>query len=245
MAHDECLFLVVTGTDTGVGKTWAGAALARALARRGHRVTAVKPIESGCGENPEMEDGALLASATDQQRPRRALLRLRAPVAPPVAADLEGVEIDADAILVEIVELASASDIVLVEGAGGLCSPLTWDADLLDLAEALHASVLLVGSDRLGVVNHVVLTLNTLLASTVSLLGVVLTAPATDDASTGTNADVLRRVLGGRDSGVAYDRVVTVPRGDWRDTTHELDTVVSWVEEALVILRSSVREVRG
>src|SRR6185436_1437495 len=93
-AADECLYLVVAGTDTGVGKTWVCAALARALVERGLRVTAVKPVESGCGETvgPE-EDGVVLAEATGQERPREALLRLRAPVAPPVAADLEGVEV--------------------------------------------------------------------------------------------------------------------------------------------------------
>ena len=196
MANDECLFLVVTGTDTGVGKTWVGAALANALTLRGHRVTAVKPIESGCGViDADAEDGAILASATGQERPLRALLRLRAPVAPPVAADAEGATIDADALVYEILEFARTSDVVLVEGAGGLCSPLSWTADLLDVAEVLEASVLLVGSDRLGVVNHVVLTLNTLLASSATFLGVVLSAPAAADASTGTNADVIRKFI--------------------------------------------------
>jgi hypothetical protein len=132
-----------------------------------------------------------------------------------------------------------------VEGAGGLCSPLVWDADLLDLAAALGASILLVGSDRLGVVNHVVLTINTLLAGSEPLLGVVLTAPETGDASTGTNADALRRVLGGRESDKGYDRVVMVGRGDWRNAGGELDPVVSWVEEALDALRSTSRGQEG
>jgi dethiobiotin synthetase len=246
MPNDDCLFLVVTGTDTGVGKTWVGAALARELTRRGYRVTAVKPIETGCDASTEAtEDGVILATATDQEHPRRALLRLRTPVAPPVAAESEGVEIELDALFESICTYSRSSDVVLVEGAGGLCSPLAWDADLLDLAAALGASVLLVGSDRLGVVNHVVLTINTLLAGSEPFLGVVLTAPETEDASTGTNADTLRRVLGGGESNRGYDRVVTVGRGDWHDAGGELDPVVSWVEEALDVLRSTSRGHEG
>jgi dethiobiotin synthetase len=203
----------------------------------------VKPVESGCGENPEgTEDGAILAVATGQPEPRHALLRLRTPVAPPVAADLEGVTIDVDALLDAIRSLASTSDVVLVEGAGGFCSPLSWNADLLDFAEALDASVLVVGSDRLGVVNHVILTINTLLSGSLSLLGVVLGAPAAADASTGRNADVLRRVLGGRESSAGYDRIATIARGDWREAADEIETVVSWVEEELAVLRSSMQE---
>src|SRR5262245_13552878 len=93
-------YIVIAGTDTGVGKTRVATGLAVALASRGARVVAVKPIESGCGDEPSpAEDGVALAEATGQSEPRAALLRLRTPVAPPVAADLEGVSIDLAALV--------------------------------------------------------------------------------------------------------------------------------------------------
>jgi dethiobiotin synthetase len=84
----------VTGTDTEVGKTWVTAALGAALVAQGRSVVAIKPVESGVALDG-VEDGALLAEATGQRAPLQALTRLRAPVAPPVAADREGVRLDA------------------------------------------------------------------------------------------------------------------------------------------------------
>lgn len=230
MRTDEPYFVVVTGTDTGVGKTWVTAALARTLVRRGLRVVATKPIETGCsGDAAATEDGAILAEATGQAAPLAALLRLRTPVAAPVAADLEGASIDLDTIVDSVVSLGDGADVVLVEGAGGLCSPLSWEADLVDVAKLLDAGVLVVGSDRLGVVNHVALTLNTILGCEAEPLGVVLTAPEAADASTGTNAQTLRRILGDSCAMDAYERVVTVARGDWREAHAALDTVAGWI----------------
>jgi dethiobiotin synthetase len=205
-------FLVVAGTDTGVGKTFVTVALAHALQRRGARVVAVKPVESGCGEGPrDHEDGALLALATGQAEPCEALVRLRTPVTPALAADMEGVVVDVPALATRIRQLGDAADVVLVEGAGGLLSPLAWDRDLTHLARDLDdARVLLVGSDRLGVLHHVHATVQVLCDTWLQPLGVVLSAPGVPDASTGTNAASLRRQL------AAYrnldGRIVTVPR---------------------------------
>jgi dethiobiotin synthetase len=230
MRTDEPYFVVVTGTDTGVGKTWVTAALARSLSRHGLRVVATKPIETGCaGDADATEDGAILAEATGQEAPREALLRFRAPVAAPVAADLEGASIDLDMLVDSVASFGNDADVVLVEGAGGLCSPLSWEADLVDVAKLIGAGILVVGSDRLGVVNHVALTLNTILGCEADPLGVVLTAPEVADASTGTNAPTLRRVLGDPGDMRAYERVVTVARGDWRDAGDGLDAVVAWI----------------
>jgi dethiobiotin synthetase len=158
---------------------------------------AVKPVESGCGEDPDGEDGVLLARATGQIAPERALVRLGSPVAPPEAADREGVKLDPDLWLDEIRRASEGADLVLVEGAGGLLSPLTWDYDALDLARELGAGALLVGADRLGTQNHVLLCERTLAAEGVPLLGVVLSAPGEPDASTGTNGAALRRLRPG------------------------------------------------
>lgn len=205
-------YIVIAGTDTGVGKTRVATGLAVALAARGARVVAVKPVESGCGDEPSpAEDGVALAEATGQDAPREALLRLRAPVAPPVAADLEGVSIDLGALVARTREHGRGADVVLVEGAGGLCSPLSWTGDLVDVARGLDAVALVVGADRLGVVNHTLLTVIAMAAADVLPIGFVLSAPDRPDASTGTNAGTLRRVLA-RVAPPLAGRIVTLPR---------------------------------
>ena len=172
--------LLITGTDTGVGKTWTGCALARALRRSGRRVVAVKPLETGCpGPPAETEDGALLARATGQAEPQHALLRFRDPVAPPEAADREGRHIDFEDLVRRVREYAARADISLVEGAGGLLSPLTWERSALDLARALEARVLLVAADRLGTISHTLMALKLLELNRLEVLGVVLTRART------------------------------------------------------------------
>ncbi len=204
------MFVIVAGTDTGVGKTFVGALVARALKARGVRVLAVKPIESGCAEAVrDDEDGVILARATGQASPGHALQRLRAAVTPALAADLEGVTIDVDQLVEAVRALGAQADLVLVEGAGGLLSPLSWTRDVrdaTDIALALGAPVLLVGADRLGVLHHVRAAARILEARGIALAGVVLSAPAEADGSTGTNLAALERL------GFRRDRLATVPR---------------------------------
>jgi dethiobiotin synthase len=216
--------VLVAGTDTGVGKTVVGCGLARRLARDGVRVTAVKPVESGCGETPaDGEDGVLLASATGQAAPEAALVRLRTPVAPPVAADREGVELDGRAWIREVRALAETADVLILEGAGGLLSPLTWESTALDLASALDAVAILVAPDRLGSLNHALLTVSVLRTAGVPLLGVVYSAPGAPDESTGTNADSFRRVAAGVP-------VAVLPRvGGVEEAADRLEAVAEWV----------------
>lgn len=200
--------VVLTGTDTGVGKTWAGRALALALRQAGRAVVAIKPIESGCAAEPgQAEDGALLAAATGQAEPRHALRRFRAPVAPAVAADAEGGNLELDQLATEIEQHSRQADVLLLEGAGGVLAPLAWDWTVLDLARVFEASALVLGSDRLGVINHTLLTLSALDLAGIRVAGVVLTPPATPDPSTGHNAGAIGRLSG-------IERVRVAPRAD-------------------------------
>jgi dethiobiotin synthetase len=220
-------FVVVSGTDTGVGKTFVTVALARALVGAGRRVVALKPIESGCADALDpAEDGARLAAATGQASPARAILRLRTPVTPALAADREGVAIDLLALCNAAREHGAGAEVVLVEGAGGLLSPLSWSHDVTDVARALDASVILVASDRLGVLHHTRSAFEVMKARGLPALGVVLSAPAEADASTGTNAEALRRVL-------PEARIASVPRllgSDADDRAAKaLDPVVAWL----------------
>ena len=185
------MIALVTATGTGVGKTWVTCALARELARSGARVVAIKPIETGGGD-----DGELLAAATGQAEPRRALVRLREPLTPALAADREGVTLDFDALVADVAGFARGADVALVEGAGGVLSPITWDADATTLARALGAKVVLVAPDALGTLSAVLTAMVALRASSLAPAAVVLVEPAARDASTGTNADALRRRAG-------------------------------------------------
>ncbi|HEX5385868.1 MAG TPA: dethiobiotin synthase [Gemmatimonadales bacterium] len=226
--------VLVTGTDTGVGKTWAGCALAHALRAVGRRVIAVKPVESGCGDSGAEpaagEDGERLAAATGQAAPRRALRRFRAAIAPAAAADLESGNpseaagtLELDQIAAEIEAAAGDADVLLVEGAGGLLSPMAWDWTAVDLARTLDASALVIASDRLGTINHTLLTLSALDLAGVRVAGVVLSAPAAPDASTGGNAAAIMRLSG-------IDRVRAVPRVDDPAAAAEwFGEVVSWL----------------
>jgi dethiobiotin synthetase len=185
--------ILVTGTDTGVGKTWVGCALARGLRAAGRRVVAIKPVETGCGEPGDetigdSEDGVLLAGATGQAEPAHAIVRLPVPVAPAVALDVADTDIDFDSLVLRIERYAKGADVVLIEGVGGVLAPITWEWNATDLAETLGARALVVAADRLGTINHTLLTLSVLELSGIPVLGVVLTTPAVADRSTGTNA---------------------------------------------------------
>ncbi|HEX3234358.1 MAG TPA: dethiobiotin synthase [Gemmatimonadales bacterium] len=208
--------LLITGTDAGVGKTRIACALARALTAASVRVVAIKPVETGCAAKTQAdEDGARLAAATGQAAPLAALHRLSARLAPALAADSEAVEIDLDALLLRIEELSEGSEVLLLEGAGGLLSPISWEWSVVELARSLGATVLVVGSDRLGVINHALLTLSALELAGVTLTGVVLTAPAAPDRSTGLNAPAIARLAG-------IDRVIAEPQA--------ADALVSWLD---------------
>jgi len=225
--------VVVTGTDTGVGKTLVTAGLARALLDAGKLTIAVKPIESGCEHEAaaSTEDGVVLATATGQHAPREALVRLRAPLAPALAAEREGISIDMDGLAARIRALGDGADVVLVEGAGGLLSPLTWVEDVTHLARRLDARVLVVGADRLGTLNHVHMTVQVLLDSWLLPLGVVLSAPPEADASTGTNAEALRRRLD--HYGGVKRRIAELPRvAGVADAAVRLTRVMDWLSAA-------------
>lgn len=227
-------FVVVAGTDTGVGKTFVASGIARALATRGLRVVAVKPVETGCAspDPADGEDGVELARATAQREPLAALERLRAPLAPAVAAELEGASIDVDALTDRIAACGRAADVVLVEGAGGLLSTLSWTRDLTHVASRLDAPVLLVGADRLGTLNHVRLSLQVLLDAWVMPLGVVLSAPPAPDASTGRNAAALRRLspIPQLSAVPLADRLLELPRlAPPDDPARALSPVTDWI----------------
>jgi len=220
--------ILVTGTDTHVGKTWAGCALAQALRSSGRRVVAVKPVETGCSGAPgEREDGVLLAQATGQSHPTHAIFRVTDAVPPALAGDRSGITIDFDALVLRLERYADEADDLLIEGVGGLLTPMTWEWNMVDVAKALGACVLVVAVDRMGAINSTLLTLSALELAGVSCAGVLLTTPESADQTTGVNAPAIARLSG-------LDRVVTAPRTAYPDRTEALRTVTGWLSRMQV-----------
>lgn len=215
--------ILITGTGTGVGKTWVGQALALALRSAGKEVVAIKPVETGCyGPAGEREDGVLLAQATGQNHPSQAIFRLPDNVPPTLSSDKSGITIDFDGLVLKIERCGETAEFLLIEGTGGLLEPVTWEWNMVDVARALGACALVVAVDRLGTINHTLLTLSALELAGVPCAGVVLTIPESADLSTGTNAAAIARLSG-------LDRVVAAPRSAYPDRTDAMRTVVGWL----------------
>jgi dethiobiotin synthetase len=187
----------VTGTDTGVGKTFVACALAHAWRRRGRRVAVMKPIETGVEGEPD--DARRLAAASGDPAPLDDVCpyRLRAPLAPAVAARLEGVALDVERLVALVVRRAAEADVLLVEGAGGLLVPVAGRATWADVALRAALPLLVVAANRLGTVNHCVLTARVAAAAGLTVRAIVLSQPsAHPDPSAATNPDTVRDLTG-------------------------------------------------
>lgn len=188
--------LFIAGTDTDVGKTHVGCAIARAWRARGIRVGVCKPAESGIPPGSEPADTRALADAADDPRPLREICpyQLVEPLAPGVAAERAGVTVDPELLLAAIRAAARNTDRILVEGAGGLLVPYAPGFDGIDLAKRSSLPVLLVGRRGLGTINHVRLSIEALRTRDIPIAGVVLSAPA-EGVAAETNRDQLEKLL--------------------------------------------------
>jgi dethiobiotin synthetase len=218
------LGLFITGTGTGVGKTYAGALIARALRDVGKRVGVYKPVASGC----ELRAGKLVSpdavtlweaagrpGTLEQVCPQR----FAAPLAPHLAARAEGRHVDSKLLREGIEFWRSTSDVVIVEGAGGLMSPISDEDYNADLVADLEFPLVVVAANLLGTINATLQTLIT--ASTfregLHVAGIVLNSsnPTGADPSVESNAEELARrcarpFLATAEYGGGFDRAV-----DW------------------------------
>ena len=216
--------ILVTGTDIAVGKTWVACSLARALQQAGKRVIGIKPVETGCSRQPnKSEDGARLARATGQTAPTHAIIRLGESLAPVLASERAGDEIDFDALVLKIERFADQAEYAIIEGAGGLLTPITWEWNMAEVARSLGAAALVVGADRRGTISHTLLTLSALELAGIPCIGVVLTSTEVKDESTGANGAAIARLSG-------LDRVATLPRvGDDKMAAASMSEVITWL----------------
>ncbi|HTN72968.1 MAG TPA: dethiobiotin synthase [Methylomirabilota bacterium] len=171
--------IFITGTETGVGKTFFACGLAALLREAGYRVGVMKPAETGCAERDGRifpEDAVHLkeASGCDVTLEKICPYQFRDPLAPSVAAEREGLRIDIDRLMGIYNEISSNHDITLVEGAGGLMVPVLPSYTYADLAGVLKLPVIVVAANRLGVINHLLLTLEHASCKGLRVLGYVL-----------------------------------------------------------------------
>lgn len=188
----------VTGTDTGVGKTLVACGLARSLRELGFKVGVMKPAETGCKNvagHLVPQDAARLkeAAACDEPVERICPYRLATPLAPSVAAQKAGVKISPPLLVRLCRDMALANDVMLVEGAGGLMVPLVSNYTYADLALELTLPVLVVVANRLGAINHALLTLDHAVCMRLNVAGYILNnLESHSTPASKTNAETLR-----------------------------------------------------
>ena len=188
IAEMEQTTCFITGTDTGVGKTVLTALLTRYLRERGINVAALKPVCSGGRGDARALHAALNgALSLDEVNP----WHFRAPIAPLLAARREHKHVRLADVLAHVRAMQKRFDVLLVEGAGGLLSPLGENFDSRDLIAALRAAPMVVCPNRRGAVNQVLLFLEALPRGAAAKARVVLMSPSKPDAATRTNPSLL------------------------------------------------------
>lgn len=190
----------ITGTDTGVGKTFVTCALLRAFATQGYRVVGMKPVAAGCRrDHGELvsEDVEQLQAASNVRLPLSAVnpYAFEPPIAPHIAANEAGVEINTLHIVDCYQVLQQSADIVMVEGVGGFCVPLNETEDTADLAVALKLPVILVVGLQLGCINHAILTAQAIRQRGLKLAGWVANHAYGDMAASEQNIASLQQRL--------------------------------------------------
>jgi dethiobiotin synthetase len=190
---------LVTGTDTGVGKTVVAAAIIARLREQGQPVRAVKPLITGLDEAPDADwppDHELLARVSGQRPDETMLHGFGPPVSPHLAAELARVRAPSvRQLTAEIRAATPAGSVVIVEGVGGLLVPINSGASVLDLAVALELPLIVAARPGLGTISHTLLTAQAAQAAGLRIAGIVLTPwPAEPDAIVRSNRDTIERL---------------------------------------------------
>ncbi|MDD5384985.1 MAG: dethiobiotin synthase [Gallionella sp.] len=207
----------ITGTDTGVGKTLVSCALLHGFAAQGKRVVGMKPVAAGCADGGQHEDVRQLRAASNvlasggQINPYCFVQA----VAPQLAAQFVGVNINFARIVESFSELDAQADVVIVEGVGGFRVPLNAGQDSADLAEQLGLPIILVVGMRLGCLNHALLTAEAIAARGLMLAGWVANV---------LDADGTTRRCEASGAGVPSDRLL--PQTSGYAITSDLASVV-------------------
>jgi len=191
--------VAITGTDTGVGKTTVAVGLLSVLRHQGFRVAGMKPIETGVRRGDPTSDAMRLWDAAGQRDSLRDVspFVFEDPVAPFIAAGAGGRLIDVATLDAAFARLSHDRRVVVVEGAGGILCPIHSDLFMLDLFERWQLEVIVVAPNRLGTINHTLLTVCAAEAANLRVRGVVLNdlPGGQNDRSCRSNAEVLESLI--------------------------------------------------
>ena len=183
----------VTGTDTGVGKTYVTRLILEALRNRGIRATGYKPV--ACGDRDDAHEMAAASSCTDIDRINP--VHFKTPVAPYVAGILENHSVDREMLVEGYRSLAGEFEAVIVEGAGGWEVPICAGYRISDLARDLALPVLIVAGNKLGALNHILLTVDAIRAKGLTCAGLILNQLGDElDTAMITNKGVIEDLSG-------------------------------------------------
>ena len=202
--------LGITGTDTGVGKTVITAGLTAWLRKQGLNAVGMKPIETGGSAN----DAEMLRAASDNSATvdEIAPIRFALPLAPAVAARFAGSPIDVYKLDERFAALSRGRDAILVEGAGGIVVPVHGRLSYAGLFRRWDLGLIIVAQNRLGVINHTVLTATAARFAGLELVAIVLndTPTSVEDPSRASNRDAIEELI--EDVPVLSFPAVTNPR---------------------------------
>ena len=221
--------IFISGTDTGVGKTFICGLLYRYLRQKGVNVGYQKWVSTGDPEVPadllfclQTAEQAYEANMLDMQVP----YRLQYPASPHFAAELEGIELNKEHILQRFQEYTQKVELLVVEGVGGLLVPLRRDLLLIDLLEDLQISTLLVSRSGLGTLNHTLLSLEALRFRSIPVLGVLFndTARQPDEKVVSDNMRTIEEM----------GKVQVFGRMHWQENTQEAAALFKPIGEKII-----------
>lgn len=229
----------ISGTDTGVGKTVVTGGLLGVLRKRGHSAIALKPVQSGAvrrGDTLVPEDAAFYRSTANlpYTMDDLNLYRFIPPVSPGLAARMSGITVDPDLIENFVNKAATNHEIVLVEGAGGLCVPLVDNQfTMADLALLLEMPLVIVARPNLGTINHTVLTVSYARQRGIPVKGIIINGfrpeSATEDEK--TNPAVIEEMTGVPVLGIIpYLSEVNVEKETSGNLVDVIEKTVRWQE---------------
>ncbi len=191
----------VTGMDTGVGKTIISAILVTLLKAKGLKTAGMKPFETGCLKEGELlvpSDGMFLKDVASMEEPINYItpVCLEKPLAPMVAAELDGIEIDLAPVFKAYEDLKKRYEAIVVEGVGGLLVPIKRDYLVIDLIRDFNLPVIVVSRPTLGTINHTLLTIRALHFEGLKIQGIIFnySRPPEGTLAEETNPAVIARL---------------------------------------------------
>jgi dethiobiotin synthetase len=225
--------IFITGTDTGVGKTYIAERIATGLRGKGINVGVMKPAETGCRHRagkliPQDALRLIKAAGTEDSLDVVNPYRFREPLAPFVSAQRSGKIIEPRTIMQSFKTLCRKHEFMVVEGAGGIMVPLTSRYSYLDLAHAMKFPVVVVSRPGLGTINHTLLTISALAARDIAIAGIIINYATDRKAGLAekTSSSVIRKIsklpiLGtvlheGRTVGAIVEEILSLPRHNRR-----------------------------